>query len=85
MFGKRKPFDKRRISENVYSFIKSKNLGSLSALSEIPEFLLQSLLLYIIQVSSALKHAHEHGLVHGNFNLSKTLFQRCNHDSSAST
>lgn len=69
----------------MYMVLKNMQLGHLSALAEIPQELQQLVLLYIIDVSKIFAHVHSHQLVHGNFNLSKTLFQRRSQHSSAST
>ena len=51
------------------------DLGNLSGLPKIPQYYLQFLLSYISQISVSLAHAHNHDLVHTNFNLSKVLIQ----------
>ena len=60
----------------MYDLIKSMDLGNLSALDKIPDYYVQMLLGYIIQISRAFAHTHSHGLVHGNFNLSKVIAQK---------
>jgi len=60
----------------MYDMIRRLNLGNLSGLPRIPEYYIRCLLGYIIQISRAMAHAHENGLVHGKFNLSKILVQQ---------
>lgn len=68
----------------MYAVLKDMQLGHLSTLPEIPRELLQLILLYIIDVSKIFAHVHSHHLVHGNFNLSKTLLQHQDHSGTRS-
>mgnify|MGYP002630312847 CR=1 FL=1 len=52
------------------------NLGNLSSLNKIPDYLVKFLLNYIINISSAFAHAHSNNLVHGNFNPTKVVGQK---------
>ena len=61
---------------NMYSTIKSFALGNLSVVQVMPDFYCKMLLNFIIQISRALAFAHQHGVVHGNLDLSKVLVQR---------
>ena len=65
-----------RISQNFYDIIKSFNLGNLSALNRIPEFYIKHLIQYIVNISASLAQAHNHDLIHGDFNLSKVIAQK---------
>lgn len=74
--GERIDSSELKVSPDAYKMIKRFNLGNLSGLSKIPEFYMRFLLGYIIQVSRALAHAHEHDLIHGKLDLSKVIAQQ---------
>jgi hypothetical protein len=75
-YGKREPPESIKVSLNMYNKIKHLDLGNLSSLPAIPEHYQRILIGYIIQISRSLAYAHQHNLVHGNFNLSKVLCQK---------
>ena len=62
-------------ARHVFDIIKWLDLGSLSALPNIPNCYARNVTSYIMQVSQTLAHAHKNGCVHGKFNLSKVLVQ----------
>jgi hypothetical protein len=64
------------ISKNMNEHVSSLGLGNLNMCERIPDDYVVLLLNYVIQVVAALRHAHEHDLVHGNFDLSKVLVQK---------
>ena len=64
------------VSLNTYQTIEKMGLGNLSSRPEIPKAYIKFLLRYIINISRAFYHSHLHNLVHGNFDLSKTVLQR---------
>ena len=72
-FGKRAPAGRVCLSMNAYEFIRSFELANISALPAVPDVYVKCLFIYIIQISRALSHCHQHGLTHGNLNLSKVL------------
>ena len=72
-FGSRTHTDDIKKSMNVSQLIKEMNLGNLSGHSKIPEIYIRSLLGYLVQISQAMRYAHQNGLVHGNYNLSKIV------------
>jgi hypothetical protein len=74
-FGVRKPAEKVAVSKNAYEYIEQWGLDNISGLPAIPDNYFRSVLLYAVHISGAMAHAHKHGLVHGNFNLSKILVQ----------
>lgn len=62
----------------MYTMIEQLKVGNFQSYTKIPDAYVRLLLGYIIQISSAMAHAHRNGLVHGNLKLSKVLVQRIN-------
>lgn len=60
----------------MYGLIRDLRLGHLSALEKIPDFYVTILVGFIMQISSAMAHAHKYGLVHGNLSPAKILVQK---------
>jgi hypothetical protein len=75
-YGKRLFIKDLKISKNYYTVIKEMKLGNLSALNRIPEFYSKHLIQFIIDISGSMAHAHQHNLIHGEFNLSKIIAQK---------